>query len=726
MGSYFTRNIQFILPLVITGAVIGLFAEFYFFREYKKWDHLKSEVGSLERKLDHWIIRSNEAYFQQKQMLDLKDVKNLYLRDEQRSIQKLEASFNDYKIVLQFIDHYSRAHKSHTDFIKQLYAINLAEKEISQIIQKLQGAGLTNEIAEVTNKFELNSLRNKAISDSTRYLEILNAYQWLSKRKSFFEPDQVDLFALERRLKDRLHYYAQSQKKLSSAQDVFERSLKDFQLSHHEIMTESQRFTAKYTWLLFGLSALIILCLTFFISAFAIYTKRKYADPLHKITTELQSALEMQHSLISNIDLPIIENSELGTFIHSLRMILKRMKNQAEALSFLSIESGIKSHNQSFMALTAREIRTPLNSLTNIISQLCKEFDSSDSSPLKEDIRNLHNASVQILSLVNQILDYNRIQEGTLQLRPTSVSLKDQINTVVEIYTERFNARQVSFRTIFEGDDFPPVVFLDSVRFNQILFSLLRQSWKKTARGSVTLRFRSSTRSPHEIKLQVSISDTGDGYIEDELDRLLTTESQEIINQDSSLVDLYMARNILNYFSSNLIIESEESLGTHVSFEMKIESKQLALHPNQNMLSQLTDVVAPESVRVLVVDDNKVNLRLTAKILEQAHYKCEVANNAIEALEFIKKNIPLDLILLDLEMPGMDGLQFCQFVRESNYHTAKTVPIIALTASNDEQTKDDAFIIGMNDFISKPFTPIDLLEIINKNLNLAKQFGHSE
>jgi CheY-like chemotaxis protein/signal transduction histidine kinase len=718
------RKSRLIVLILSSLSIATLILNIIAINKYVVSNKTKDQIQQLQKNHANWTIRLNWAYINNEKLEDLKDARNLYERNQTEIINDLRKVRDNKSSNLSLINSYQEAQKNTQNYIVNLFNHSSFYGELIKELEALIKVDSSTELKRALSIVKNDRALKQTEINPKRVKNIQEAFKEVNSLLTATNLNTPEIEERERKLAEKLQSLEKSATEVSQFNHVYKKSSATFSQNAQEIITLYSTENNSVVFILFSWNLLAFIGLALFLGLYIVKVEKNIISPLKHLIKQLDTSIENASSFISSLKLHEDDSSELNAIYKALNLIFKRMQHQSDALSFLSLDEDINSENQSYLSLTAREIRTPLNTLTNTISQLSSEYKNSDDHSLKEHIHNLHNASVQVLSLTSQIMDFNKIQDGSLRLKNVNSPLREQIITIINIYKERFNASNVSFRVLIEEDQIPEFAQLDPIRLNQILFSLLRQAWRRTSIGSITLKIESVSTSTTQQKLHFSISDTSAGYKDDELGLLEHTDIEHILASDPALVDLYLAKKLLNYFESKLFIESEDKLGTHIEFTMSFNLIDKVLHNRQNILHQFIDQIAPANYRILIIDDNKVNLKLAAKILAQAHFIANEANNALEALDYIKKDMPFDLILLDLEMPGMDGIQFARYVRESSYIQAKTIPILALTASTDEKTREEAFINGMNDFITKPFIASDLINIINKNIDLAKRFRH--
>lgn len=702
--------------LFVAIIAVVVYLGFQINEQHQKWQQAVEQTNFVEESYKKWINWSERKSDEQYDATDFKDVKKTYENGINTDLTKLKALigvsyFKEFGLV-----NLLKESLAINDLLLRNKSLQLnAKQELKESLipfkQQLSSTDLQR-LSTVENNFLAQPDSAQALQFYTTFSALLNNYNSTTSNTT---QAQLVRNALNSFQKEDNNY--RSQKKVFAEAD--NNFLQSLQKAKNEFTRESIRAEL---WFFSFLGALIIILFTSFFYLLS-YTKRIYYEPLNAIITQLKitdsSADIDEIDRLKSVKIP----SELAALSAVFDRIMDKLNIQRDALSFLSLDDNSSSSHVGFISAAAREIRTPLNTLTNTISQLL-ESDAMKTA-WADEIKELHHASFTLLALINQVVDLNKLQEGTLRLSIKPSSLLEQIKTITAIYRDKFNGKGVEFRLIVDESSLPEIVETDAVRLNQILLSLLQQAWRKTNRGSVTLDIYCLKKLTNECALRFQITDTGEGYEQEELE-LINQRSNSIVGVDSVYAGLFLSKSLLSYFNSSMNIDSEPELGTSIAFSMNFP----IIHTLQRkektvLLTKMVNQVAAAEKQILIVDDNPVNLKITARILQKDMYNCTIAANAAEALALIETGKKFDVILMDLEMPQMDGLSCTEFIRNSDYQLAKTVPIIALTAASSDHIKEKAFMRGMNDYITKPFTPLELLNTVAKNIDLAKQFGHT-
>lgn len=381
---------------------------------------------------------------------------------------------------------------------------------------------------------------------------------------------------------------------------------------------------------------------------------------------------------------------------------------------------------EEYTAVLSHEIRTPVNSLVGLIELL-------QSTPLNEEqttlVQTISSVSANLLMLLSDSIDATRFRAGRMILRYEEFDPRPLLKTMVERYQLLYPHLHLSFTY---SPLLPTKLLGDAHRIDQMLTNVFTNSLKYTPKGSVSLIVEPG-ESPEFIRF--TIEDTGIGISPENQERLfnpfIQVEGQE--HQASSGLGLYISRSIAELHGGHVHLKSHEQKGTRVTFalpllrkphpqlnstEMRILDEPRSFDDPLNAPPQQSPETLTESTpnfsgrRILVVDDNEVNLLVVKKFIMRWGYEVDCVDSGEEALKALDAE-KYGLIFADIRMPGMDGLTLAKKIRERSDPKAQT-PIIALTASTESGMKEKIEEVEMNGYIFKPFNASDLLVIIEK------------
>lgn len=365
------------------------------------------------------------------------------------------------------------------------------------------------------------------------------------------------------------------------------------------------------------------------------------------------------------------------------------------------------SAKSKFLSMMSHEIRTPLNAIVGLSHILA---DTNPREDQRENIEGLNYSGKILLNLLNNVLDFSKMQSTEINLENIPTNLYDGVKQIQKIHEA--NCINKGIKLNVEIEDNLPIVLLDIVRFNQIINNLLTNSIKFTDKGGVTLRIRRGSQTNTTVTVITEIIDTGIGIPKEKL-----KEIWEAFSQASSTTNrlyggtglgLPIVKSIIEAMGSEVKIDSVVGRGSRFYFKLVL-NKSLDSELKKESVKNIYNF---EGKKVLLVEDNLINVMVGKQILEKEKLIVEVANNGEIAVEKVKENT-YDVILMDIQMPVMDGYEASIEIRKFN----KEIPILALSASIFMEVKDKINESGMDGFIFKPFDPKELLKEIDFFVN---------
>ena len=357
-----------------------------------------------------------------------------------------------------------------------------------------------------------------------------------------------------------------------------------------------------------------------------------------------------------------------------------------------------------FLANMSHEIRTPLNGVTGNINLLLEESLTQDQRALATDAKL---SSQNLLELLNEILDFSKIDAGHMRLETAPVDLRRLMHTVERTYRGAMHEKGLSYGLIID-DEVPEMFMGDALRIRQILNNFFSNSVKFTNAGYINLRVGFDAV---EKSLNFSISDSGIGIPQDRLDDLFTpfTQAEESTTRrfGGTGLGLSICRELAQLMSGNVAVVSEVGVGS--VFKLKIPFVEASDQSEAWETAKLKVAMGTiEPMRVLVVEDNAVNASLMTRILSKYGHTVTVAGNGAQAVDLVLSET-FDLILMDCQMPVMDGYEATTRIIAALGD--RRPPIVALTANSFKEDRDKCFEVGMDDFLTKPVSR-DALERI--------------
>ncbi|PIE84230.1 MAG: hypothetical protein CSA07_03255 [Bacteroidia bacterium] len=382
-----------------------------------------------------------------------------------------------------------------------------------------------------------------------------------------------------------------------------------------------------------------------------------------------------------------------------------------------AVDPGQKSQ-QDTLAFLSHEIRTPIAALNGLISLL-------DPSELNEEqakiMRAIEPLSRSIQTLLSDVLDSSKIWAGQMVLAERPFRLLDACRDIIDRYA------LISPKLIFTlnyAPSIPELIVADGGRIEQVLNNLISNAVKYTEKGYITIDVEPD---PPGEYLTISVTDTGEGIPEQLRPTVFNAyiRNEQKGSKQSTGLGLYISKKIVELHGGSIALESEEGIGTTISFTLPIRTPDEQELPSGTIgLSHLPQV-APRPTRrganqhILLVDDNKINLLVVGKFLKRWGYEYTEATSGQEALHALARQ-PFGLVLLDIRMPGMDGFEAARRIRQLTPPSDQT-PIMALTASTEPGVVENIFEADMDGYIFKPFKSEELKERIEQLIGPAGQ-----
>jgi len=408
----------------------------------------------------------------------------------------------------------------------------------------------------------------------------------------------------------------------------------------------------------------------------------QYLNSLNTNYNELTKVLDRLDSYASN-------SAEL-------KAELLRLKEEADKASRSKID---------FLAVMNHEIRTSLNAISGIAHLMM-----NDGLPVSqlENMRTLNISAENLLDLVNDILDFNNIEEGKIRLSERNIDLRQLLANIKS--KNRLRAEQAgNILKCTPDSNLPRFIVADDIRLSQVLNNLVSNAIKFTRNGSISIEVTVVNEAETELELRFAVSDTGIGIAKDKQQLIFEIFSEEnaLINREYGGAGLGLAitQRLLKLMNSDVSLQSEIGLGSTFAFNITLKKgKEIQSEEKQENGIRKNDLAG---MKILLVDDVEFNIMVAEKMLLNWNAKVEVAENGLHAIKKARDG-NFDLILMDLQMPVLDGYSATKHIREFN----KDVPIIALTASASSDTHEKTIEVGMNGYVSKPFMPDDLYDTI--------------
>jgi len=368
---------------------------------------------------------------------------------------------------------------------------------------------------------------------------------------------------------------------------------------------------------------------------------------------------------------------------------------------------------QIFMSTMSHEIRTPLNEVIGITNLLLQSNPREDQMDF---IKTLRFSGNHLLTLVNDVLDYNKMESGKIVFEQIQFNLNDFLDELMKSYSFRSKAKNLSFEINREGK-LPDEVIGDQIRLNQILSNLLSNALKFTSQGGITVTIREIERIENQSRMEFSVQDTGIGIPQDKHSEIFESFTQAAADTTrrygGSGLGLAICKKLVELQGGMIILESEPGMGSTFKFVLTLTVTEKK--SKDQVVESLESYKGLEGKRILVAEDNKINFFVANKFLTGWGVIVTHAENGQLALEKLEEQ-SFDLILMDLHMPVMDGIEATRIIRKSTDPRINSIPIVALTAAIMSENHDKIDELNINDYVLKPFKPHDLFSRILKHI----------
>jgi signal transduction histidine kinase/CheY-like chemotaxis protein len=421
-----------------------------------------------------------------------------------------------------------------------------------------------------------------------------------------------------------------------------------------------------------------------------------------------------EYSTTQDIPLPVVQKMFKGNFLISvfLTLIFSYLmyiitKNKEEQLTTAKekAEESSKAKLQ-FLSNMSHELRTPLNGIIGTTNLLQLEDHTVHQ---KEHFELLQYSSSNMLNLVNDVLDFSKIESGKIELEQRKFNIETFIKNIYNSFAQQFEAKQLYFK-LATDEDLNVNIISDDIRLGQILNNLLANALKFTHIGGVTLFVKITHLTLDRINIAFAVTDTGIGIPTQKLDTIFESFIQADLNTTRKYggtgLGLSISKKLTEVFKSTLKVTSEVHKGSTFYFDITVPKNMSSITVEEKIEE---DIKSLEGLDILIAEDNKINMLIARKFLIKWGAQLTEAVNGIEAIECCKKR-SFDVVLLDLEMPEADGYTALEEIRKIH----PKLPAFAFTATAFENIEQVLYSKGFNDYILKPFAPNEL------NLKLAQ------
>lgn len=460
----------------------------------------------------------------------------------------------------------------------------------------------------------------------------------------------------------------------------------------------------------------------------ALFVSQSIVTPIKQITRGFQQI--QRGELDKTYHLNVRSHDEIGDLTRWFNVFLDSLaeKRQTEQ-ELIAARNAAEAANRAkgeFLANMSHEIRTPMNGIIGMLHLM-------QSTPLTEEQRDYVTTAIQsadaLLHLLNDILDFSKIEAGKLDLIPQPFDLHSLIETLIKTHSTIANAKSIHLSATI-AEDIPRHLVGDELRLRQILTNLLSNAIKFTDQGTVSLSITMSQQQAEQIELQFCVADTGIGISPEKLtsifDAFVQADTSSTRRFGGTGLGLTISARLVAMMGGRIWVQSQPGEGSTFYFTAVFGLAAQATHPIATTLPKTgpeqpgrspsdsppqgtgTHPAVRPGLRLLLAEDNVVNQKVAVRFLQKYNFEVTVVGNGAEALEALS-NDRYDLVLMDVQMPIMDGLEAVQHLRKREATTGGHIPVIAMTAHAMQGDRERCLAAGMDGYVSKPFKAHELL-----------------
>jgi signal transduction histidine kinase/DNA-binding NarL/FixJ family response regulator len=397
------------------------------------------------------------------------------------------------------------------------------------------------------------------------------------------------------------------------------------------------------------------------------------------------------------------QDGTLQKFIGIIQDITTRKRAEEEILKARELTENLMKVKEIFLANMSHEIRTPMNAILGFTRLL---FETNLSQEQKSFVDAIHFSGENLLVIINDILDLSKIQSGKMTIEKYEFNVHELVKGIIKVMQPRAQEKGLTLIDKIDAQIIP-IVKGDPVRLNQILTNLISNAIKFTEKGGVTVELSSLASEGIYELFEFRIQDSGIGIPEDKqsviFDDFVQASDDTTRKYGGTGLGLSIVKKLVTLQKGKIALQSSPGIGSTFTVHLTFEKVNIKESVSSAAIPSLSDFAEKlRGTTVLVAEDNTLNQALVKKILEKAGCQMDIASNGLEAIHYLQNKV-YDVVLMDVQMPEMDGYETTQYIRNEMAAPQCNIPIIAMTAHAFGDDVSRCISAGMNDYISKPF-----------------------
>ncbi len=602
------------------------------------------------------------------------------------SIENLGLSYNNLGVIYTLLKDYKRA----LDFLRKATEIKKNSESLDDLSNSYNNLGFCFYGMKSYDSAEFYYKKGEFLAKRGSYLSFLQeSYIGLADvyaaNKDFALALKYE--KLNNSLKDTL-YRINGPNSIDKLKDEYITLKQEKDESEVLIQTERTRVRRIFIWFVLALFSALMILMWF------------YVVKVKKNNTQLnqkQKKIEIQNKILQVKNIEILQAKEAA-------------------------EEAAKVKSQ-FISTISHEIRTPLNAIIGATNLLNQNFPNQDQI---ENLNILKISSDNLLSLVNNILDFSKMEAGKMQFENIEFNLKNIVLDIRDLFSIKAAEKGVELLVNYD-EKIPAVLKGDPLRINQLLINLVSNALKFTEKGYVKVDLSMQLSTVNHALIHVKVSDTGIGISSQKQTQIFEsfTQADGTITRKfgGSGLGLSICKRILENLNSKLQLSSEPGVGSTFYFSINFEVSRNAAIGKSSRTASFENSI--KGKRILIAEDNMMNILVIRQFLHKWGVVTDVVMNGKEAYAKVSSET-FDAVLMDIHMPEMDGIEATRLIRKLSDERKRRIPIIAITAENEMQFRQKVYEVGMNDYIFKPFNPDDLRERLGYVLYNNHLFVSSE